>query len=197
MDRGAARKGRATAGKNLCYSKRGGFGSLFFFGRMRHDELDNLLQPVVASLGLELLGLEFAPHRTNALLRIYIDAPERGVTLDDCEAVSREVSATLDVNDPIKSRYTLEVSSPGVDRPLFRPEHYARFVGQEAKLTVNVPIDGRRRFQGPIRAVEGSKIVLEQDGAPVVIEHGNVQKANLVGEVARSQPKKGGKRNGR
>jgi ribosome maturation factor RimP len=166
----------------------------FFLGVcLRNDELDNLLKPVVASLGLELLGVEFAPHKTNALVRLYIDAPARPVTIEDCEAVSREVSATLDVDDPIKSRYTLEVSSPGVDRPLFTPEHFARFAGQEAKVQVNVPIDGRRRFQGPIRAVEGNRIVIAQDGTDVPIDHGNIQKANLVGEVAKRQPKKGGK----
>ncbi|HVF34250.1 MAG TPA: ribosome maturation factor RimP [Candidatus Saccharimonadia bacterium] len=158
---------------------------------MKHDDLDNLLKPVIGALGLELLGLEFAPHRTNALLRIYIDAPGRTVTIEDCEAVSREVSATLDVNDPIKSHYTLEVSSPGIDRPLFAPEHFARIVGHEAKVQVNVPIDGRRRFQGPVRAVEGTRITLEQDGNAVAIEHGNIQKANLIGEIAGRQPKKG------
>ena len=158
---------------------------------MKHGEIDNLLKPVIGALGLELLGLEFAPHRTNALLRIYIDAPGRTVTIEDCEAVSREVSATLDVNDPIKSHYTLEVSSPGIDRPLFAPEHFARIIGQEAKVQVNVPIEGRRRFQGPVRAVEGTRITLEQDGNPVSIEHGNIQKANLIGEIAGRQPKKG------
>ena len=155
------------------------------------DEIRELLAPTVAALGFELLGVEYAPHKTNALVRIYIDAPGRPVTIEDCESVSREVSATLDVDDPIKSRYTLEVSSPGIDRPLFTAEQFARFVGKEAKVQVNVPIAGRRRFQGPIRAVEGGNIVLEQDGNDVTIEHGNVQKANLIGEIAGRQPKKG------
>ena len=158
---------------------------------MKNDELDKLLKPVIGALGLELLGVEYAPHKTNSLVRIYIDAPGRPVTIEDCESVSREVSATLDVDDPIKSRYTLEVSSPGIDRPLFTPEQFSRFVGKEAKVQVNVPIAGRRRFQGPIRAVEGGNIVLEQDGNDVTIEHGNVQKANLIGEIAGRQPKKG------
>ena len=170
----------------------------FFLGvRLRHDELDNLLKPVVAALGLELLGVEYAPHRSNALVRLYVDAPGRPVTIEDCEAVSREVSATLDVEDPVKSRYTLEVSSPGIDRPLFAPAHFARFVGKDAKVQVNVPIDGRRRFQGPIRGVEGETILLEQDGNIVNIEHGNVQKANLVGEIPGRETRKKGSRDGR
>lgn len=162
---------------------------------MRHDELTALVTPLIEALGLECLGVEYSPYSGNSLVRIYIDAPGRLVDIDDCEKVSREVGAALDVNDPIKGRYTLEVSSPGLDRPLFTPAHYERFVGQQAKVTLNVPLDGRRRFQGPIRAVEGERIVLEQDGVDVRIEHGNVLKANLVpdfGDAVARPPKKGG-----
>lgn len=149
---------------------------------MRNEELTRLLSPVVADLGLECLGVEYSPSHGNSLVRVYIDAADRPVTVDDCEAVSRQVSATLDVNDPIEGRYTLEVSSPGLDRPLYTPEHFARFAGQTAKVEVNLPIGGRRRFQGPIRAVEDATIVLEQDGTPVRITHDNVHKAKLVPE---------------
>ena len=97
-------------------------------------ELGELLAPTVAALGLELLGVEFAPTGNSALLRLYIDAPERNVAIEDCEAVSREVSAVLDVEDPIASQYTLEVSSPGIDRPLFTPAQFARFTGEQARL---------------------------------------------------------------
>jgi ribosome maturation factor RimP len=151
---------------------------------MRNEELTRLLAPVVADLGLECLGVEYSPSHGNSLVRVYIDAADRAVTVDDCEAVSRQVSATLDVNDPIQGRYTLEVSSPGLDRPLYTPEHFARFAGQSAKVEVNLAIGGRRRFQGPIRAVESDTIVLEQDGVPVRIAHGNVHKAKLVPEFA-------------
>lgn len=158
---------------------------------MKHDELDTLLAPAIDALGLELLGLEYAPHSTNALLRLYIDAPARAVTIEDCEAVSREVSALLDVNDPIASHYTLEVSSPGIDRPLFKLAHFERHVGETAKLSTNVPVGGRRRFAGPIKAVQGDRITLEQDGTDVVIEHGNVHKANLVAVLpAKAKPGK-------
>ena len=159
---------------------------------MRNEELTELLAPVVADLGLECLGVEYSPSHGNSLVRIYIDAADRPVTVDDCEAVSRQVSATLDVNDPIQGRYTLEVSSPGLDRPLYTPEQFARFVGQQAKVEVNLPIDGRRRFQGPIRGVEDATIVLEQDGRPVRIAQANIHKAKLVPQFA-PPPDKGNK----
>ena len=150
---------------------------------MRNEELTELLAPVVADMGLECLGVEYSPSHGNGLVRVYIEAPERAVTVDDCEAVSRQVSATLDVNDPIQGRYTLEVSSPGLDRPLYTPAQFARFVGSAAKVEVNLPLNGRRRFQGPIRAVQGSTIVLEQDGAAVEIAADNIHKAKLVPEL--------------
>jgi ribosome maturation factor RimP len=150
---------------------------------MRNEELTELLAPVIADLGLECLGVEYSPSHGNSLVRVYIDAADRPVTVDDCEVVSRQVSATLDVHDPVQGRYTLEVSSPGIDRPLYTPEHFARFVGRAAKLEVNLPIDGRRRFQGPIRAVENGTISLEQDGVVVAIAHANVQKAKLVADL--------------
>ena len=147
---------------------------------MFNKELTQLLMPVVADLGLQCLGVEYSPSHGNGLVRVYIDTQERAVTVDDCEAVSRQVSALLDVNDPIPGRYTLEVSSPGLDRPLYTPEQFARSIGQAAKVEVNLAIAGRRRFQGPILAVEGEEIVLEQDGAPVRIAHANIHKAKLV-----------------
>jgi ribosome maturation factor RimP len=147
---------------------------------MFNKELTQLLMPVVADLGLECLGVEYSPSHGNGLVRVYIDAPQRAVTVDDCEAVSRQVSATLDVNDPIPGRYTLEVSSPGLDRPLYTPEQFARFAGQAAKVEVNLAIAGRRRFQGPIRAVNGNTISLDQDGVEVQIAADNIHKAKLV-----------------
>lgn len=161
---------------------------------MRNEELTTLLTPVIAGLGLECLGVEYSPSYGNSLVRVYIEAADRAVTVDDCEAVSRQVSATLDVNDPIQGRYTLEVSSPGLDRPLYTPEHFSRFVGQQAKLEVNLAIDGRRRFQGPIKAVEGGTITMEQDGKDVRIAHENIHKAKLVPEFEEKGPKQKGKK---
>ena len=96
---------------------------------MRNEELTELLAPIVADLGLECLGVEYSPSHGNGLVRVYIEAADRAVTVDDCEAVSRQVSATLDVHDPVEGRYTLEVSSPGLDRPLYTPAQFERFIG--------------------------------------------------------------------
>ena len=165
---------------------------------MKDEDLIQLLTPIIADLGLECLGIEYAPSRGNSLLRLYIDAADRPVTLDDCEAVSREVSATLDVNDPITGRYTLEVSSPGLDRPLFTPAHFARFIGEQAKIALNLPVNSRRRLIGKIKAVEGDAITIEQDGVDVTITHDNVQKAKLIPDLEAlglmPEPKKGGKK---
>jgi ribosome maturation factor RimP len=142
-----------------------------------------LLAPTVGSLGLELLGAEYLPSPGGAMLRLYIDVPageERMVGIEDCEAVSREVSAQLDVEDPISSQYTLEVSSPGIDRPLFTPAQFERYAGEQAKLGLKLPQDGRRRLQGRILRVEGDTIVLDVDGTEFAVAAGNIDKARLV-----------------
>lgn len=148
------------------------------------EELTALLSPVVATLGLELLGIEFAPTSGSALLRLYIDVEGRHVGIEDCEAVSREVSATLDVHDPIASQYTLEVSSPGIDRPLFAIAHFARFAGQQAKVSLRLPQDGRRRLQGRIAATAGTAITLDVEGRPFEVALDNIEKARLVPDLA-------------
>jgi ribosome maturation factor RimP len=153
-------------------------------GPMTNEELSELLGPAIADLGLELVGIEFSPNAVGSLLRVYVDEPERGVTIDDCERASREISALLDVNDPVAGRYTLEVSSPGLERPLFTLEHFSRFVGHIVKVNVNLPLDGRRRFQGPIKAIDGDHVVIEQDGAAIAIAHANIGRARLVPDYA-------------
>ena len=148
-------------------------------------EIANLLAPTVQALELELLGVEYLTAPGGAVLRLYIDVPEaqaqeRGVGIDDCEAVSREVSAQLDVEDPISDSYTLEVSSPGLERPLFGAAQFARFVGQTVKLTLKLPQDGRRRLQGEILRVEGEAIAIALDAGEFVVAANNVEKAKLV-----------------
>lgn len=150
----------------------------------RATEIAALLAPTVASMQLELLGVEFAPSGAHALLRLYIDAPARAVTVDDCEAVSREVSAVLDVEDPIASHYTLEVSSPGIDRPLFTAAQFARYRGEQVKLALHVPVGGRRRVQGAILAVDGEDIVLRVGEEDLRLQHANIDKARLVPDWA-------------
>ncbi|MBS0192934.1 MAG: ribosome maturation factor RimP [Proteobacteria bacterium] len=146
----------------------------------RATEIAALLTPTVASMQLELLGVEFAPSGAHALLRLYIDAPGRAVTVDDCEAVSREVSALLDVEDPIASHYTLEVSSPGIDRPLFTAAQFARHAGEQVKLALHVPVGSRRRVQGVILAVEGEDIAIRVGEEELKLQHANIDKARLV-----------------
>ena len=155
------------------------------------SEIIELLAPVVTAQGLELLGVEFAPTGASALLRLYIDAPGRLVGIEDCEVVSREVAAVLDVHDPISSQYTLEVSSPGVDRPLFTPVQFARFLGEKVKIGLKLPQDGRRKLQGKIVAVEGERIDIdiELDAKPepqrVPVAFDNIEKARLVPDWAK------------
>ncbi|QIL20781.1 ribosome maturation factor RimP [Thermomonas sp. HDW16] len=149
------------------------------------DEIAALLSPTVESLGLELLGIEYLPAPGGATVRLYIDVPQadsdtRSVGIEDCEAVSREVSAQLDVEDPITGNYTLEVSSPGLDRPLFGAAQFARFVGESAKVTLKLPQDGRRRFVGKIVRVDGTTIVFAVDNAEFEIDAANIDKAKLV-----------------
>jgi len=153
------------------------------------SEISQLLAPTVQSLGLELLGVEYLPAPGGATLRLYIDVPDgsdegRTVGIEDCESVSREVSAQLDVADPISGHYTLEVSSPGVDRPLFAPDQFARFSGEQVKVGLKLPQDGRRRLQGTIAGVEGSTITLDVDGTPVAVAFDNIEKARLVPDWA-------------
>ena len=153
------------------------------------NEIATLLAPTVQSLGLELLGVEYLPTPGGALLCLYIDVPadagdERTVGIEDCEATSREVSAQLDVADPISGHYTLEVSSPGVDRPLFTAPQFARFMGETAKVALKLPQDGRRRLQGAITAVDGDAITFDVDGNAFVVAIDNIEKARLVPDWA-------------
>jgi len=143
------------------------------------QKLNELLQPLVEDLGYEFVGLEFNSNPKNSLLRIYIDH-EDGVGIDDCENVSREVAALLDVNDPIKSHYNLEISSPGLDRPLFTPAHYRKFAGEQAQINLFAPQDGRRKFSGPILGADENSVRMEQDGAEVTLDFANIAKAKLV-----------------
>lgn len=145
-------------------------------------ELNELLAPLVRDLGYEFVGLVYNPRGKHALLRLYIDR-EGGITVDECAEVSGEVSALLDVHDPIKNAYTLEVSSPGVDRPLFTPEHFERFAGERARVNLVAPLDGRRRFDGLILGVDGDDIEFEQDGDKVRLPFADISKANLVADI--------------
>ena len=130
---------------------------------MRQDpfNLRDLLEPAITALGCELVGVEYHPSGKHSLLRVYIDRPE-GVTVDDCSAVSYQVSGLLDVEDPIPGHYTLEVSSPGLDRPLRHEADYRRFVGRLAKIVTREPIEKQSAFAGRIAGVEDGSVLLEE-----------------------------------
>lgn len=146
---------------------------------MSVQKLNELLQPLVEDLGYEFVGLEYNSNPKHSVLRIYIDH-ENGVGIEDCETVSRETAALLDVKDPIRSQYNLEVSSPGLDRPLFTAAHYRQFEGCIVQVNLFAPQDGRRKFSGPILGADETGIRIEQDGSEVTLDLSNVVKARLV-----------------
>ena len=142
-------------------------------------KLTAMLQPLVEDLGYEFVGLEFSSNPKSRVLVLYIDKPA-GIAVEDCELTSREVAALLDVEDPIPGHYVLEVSSPGLDRPLFSLRQFEQFTGELVQLTLFAPLDGRRKFKGRILGVQDEKVTIEQDGVEVTLEHGNIAKARLV-----------------
>lgn len=144
----------------------------------RSDEIRALLEPVVEAMGYELWGLEYLQGR-GAVLRLYIDR-EEGITVDDCSLVSHQVSGVLDVEDPIPGEYNLEISSPGLDRPLFTLEQFARYVGDDVQLRLLAPVAGKRRLKARLTGVEGDDLVLEVEGEPVRVPFTQVDRANLV-----------------
>ncbi len=148
---------------------------------MLRERLIALIEPLVGRLGYELVELEQSSGRGSATVRLFIDRPE-GVGLADCERVSREVSALLDVEDPIPSAYTLEVSSPGFDRVLRTPAHFARFVGARVAVELAVPREGRRRYTGTLLTTDEAGIALEVDGQSVPISFAEIGKARLTGQ---------------
>lgn len=147
------------------------------------EKLIGLLEAPIQALGYEVVELEFHPQGRGGLLRVYIDK-ESGVTVDDCEIVSRQVSAVLDVEDPIPGHYTLEVSSPGLDRPLRKAADFGRFAGEKARVDMELPLDGRRRFAGTLKGCEADEVMIEVDGVLHRLPLGSINKARLVPDFA-------------
>jgi len=145
----------------------------------RIDVLKTMLEPAVHAVGMQLWGIEFLAQGKHSVLRIYIDSVN-GVTIDDCEAVSHQVSGILDVEDPIKGEYHLEVSSPGMDRPLFTHEQMARYVGETIKVKLQLAIGGRRNFTGVLSAAQGDALTFDVDGQSLTVTFNQIDKANLV-----------------
>lgn len=147
------------------------------------SRVEGLVKPILESLGLFLWDMEFKKEGPRWLLRIYVDK-ESGVTLDDCEAVSRELGVALDVEDIISHSYTLEVSSPGLDRKLTKPEHFKRFIGNMVKVKTVVPVDGEKVFRAEIEGIDGTVVRLRlQNGSILDLALDRIAKAVLEVEI--------------
>jgi ribosome maturation factor RimP len=144
------------------------------------ERLIVLIEPLLERLGYELVELEYSPGRAHGVLRVFIDKAG-GVGVEDCARVSREVSALLDVEDPIPTGFTLEVSSPGFYRVLRTPAHFERFAGARVFVELKVPRSGRRRYTGTLVSVDGKGIAVEVDGQRVQVGFEEIHKARLAG----------------
>lgn len=157
-------------------------GPFFIFGvtEMPREsaKLRKLIEPAVTAMGYELVGVEMTRGR-QGLLRVYIDH-EDGVSIDDCQKVSYQISGLLDVEDPIAGQYSLEISSPGLDRPLFQSHDFERFAGEQVRLKLAVPMDGRRKITGHLVGLVDGEVVLRTDDEEFNVPLGNVDQARLV-----------------
>lgn len=149
---------------------------------MLDKQLQELLAPVVTALGYELVGIvRLSQGGHNVLLRVYIDSPV-GITLSDCELVSYQVSGVLEVNDPIPGHYTLEVSSPGLDRPLFTLDHFRNEIGHKVRVHLNRPINARRNFTGILQRIQDCNVIIVADGTEYSLPYEEIREANIVPE---------------
>ena len=128
---------------------------------------------------VEFVGLEYLSGANPSVLRVYIDK-EEGITVDDCADVSRQVSAVLDVEDPISGEYNLEVSSPGLNRPLFTAKHYQLVIGERIKVQARYPVSGRRKFTGKLLEADDSNITIEVDNSQVSLAINEIEKGKLI-----------------
>ena len=146
------------------------------------QDLTPLFEPVIESMGYELVGVEFVGSGGHGTLRVYIDRDE-GVSIDDCASISHQISGILDVEEPIKQAYDLEISSPGIDRPLFKLADFERYAGRTAKIKMAVGVDGRKNFKGRLQGDTDAKMVeIEVDGEIFDLPYADIARANLVGE---------------
>jgi len=148
----------------------------------QNQTLVRLLQPPVTALGYELLGIEELREGRTALVRIYIDS-ETGITLDDCERVSEQVTGVLDVEDPVRGPYRLEVSSPGLDRPLFTLDQCRHYLGWNVRVRLRSKVQGRRKFTGRLLDVQDDSLVIDEDDVSYTVPADLVDRANLVAEI--------------
>jgi ribosome maturation factor RimP len=145
----------------------------------KHDQLKELLEPVVESMECQLWGLEYFSQGRHSTVRLYIDK-EGGVNLEDCEKVSRQASSVMDVEDPIAGEYTLEVSSPGMDRPLYTLEHFAAYTGEQVSIKLRSAFEGRRKFTGLLNGVEDDDVLVVVDDNEYLLPLELIEKANII-----------------
>ncbi|MFK8051027.1 MAG: ribosome maturation factor RimP [Halioglobus sp.] len=156
---------------------------IFTGGKLaKKDTLEELLEPTVAAMGFGLWGIEYNSQGRHSVLRIYIER-DSGITADDCAAVSTQISGVLDVEDPISGEYTLEVSSPGMDRRLFRLEQYEAYTGETIDIQLRSPFDGRRKFKGVLKGIEGVDVVIQIDDDEYLLPHDGIDKARIEPRV--------------
>lgn len=140
----------------------------------------SIIEPVVEGMGYEVVDIEYRPHPTDGLLRVYIDGP-KGIVLEDCTAVSHQLSSVLDVEDPVPGQFNLEISSPGLDRPLRKVVDFQRFAGSRVKIKLTVPtLEGQRNFTGELKGVENDEVILEMDGETHYLALDTIDKARIV-----------------
>ncbi len=142
------------------------------------EHLHVLIEPVVEGLGYECVGIEYNSHPKHGFLRVFIDS-DQGVGMEDCTKVSHQVSGVLDVEDPISGEYNLEVSSPGMDRPLFKIQQFEQFIGHTVQVSLFKPVEGRRKMTGLIEKVEDNNVYLQQDGQVYKVPFQAMSKARL------------------
>ena len=146
---------------------------------MSKNELIRLIEPAIEHMGFELADIELKTGGTDGLVRIFIDKAE-GIGIEDCEAVSRQVSAILDVEDPVQGNYALEVSSPGLDRTLTKAAHFKRFMGQDVRVKLRFPLSGRRNYRGVLKSADDEKIEVEVDGESHSLPIATIESARLI-----------------
>lgn len=157
-------------------------GFFLEFMQRASAQVVSVIEPVVTGLGYELVGAEFGQAENGVTLRVYIDKPE-GILMEDCAVVNRQLNAVLDVEDTIKSAYLLEVSSPGVDRPLFTEAHFAAQKGEQVRVRMGEAVSGRRNFKGKLIHVEGGIAIIEVDGIDYEIPVRDVEQAHVKGRL--------------
>ncbi len=144
----------------------------------KEQQITDMLKTTIEALGFDLWGVEYLSQGRHTLVRIYIDA-QKGIGVDDCAAVSAQVGSVFDVEDPISGEYTLEVSSPGMDRLLFRLDQYAGYIGEIVELRLRSAFEGRRKFKGILKGIEGDDVVVQVDDHEYLLPHSAIEKARV------------------